>query len=167
MPRQCHFYRWRSRRKIYKVGWRPVWAVDPPDDSAFPPLLVRKGPAQSRSQGTVLQWNALSWEEKIAGKIQEGNIGRESKTVTSWKLVRIPERSVVRMSKREIDIRPQLVDTLDICVDLDALSKHASLYLRREIVYSVTERKKILTKDNKWKVKLHKKERRLKLRQSL
>ncbi len=42
-------------RKIYKVGWRPVWAVDPPDDSAFPPLLGRTGPAQSKSQGTALQ----------------------------------------------------------------------------------------------------------------
>ena len=30
-----------ENRKIYKVGWRPVWAVDPPDDSAFSPLLGR------------------------------------------------------------------------------------------------------------------------------
>ena len=108
-------------RKIYKVGWRTVWAVDPPDHSVFPPLLIRKGSAQSRSQGTVLQWNALSWEEKISRKIQEGKIGRESKTATSWKLGWIePERSVVRMSKMETNTRPQLLDTLDICVDLDA-----------------------------------------------
>ena len=45
-------------RKIYKVGWRPVWAVDPPDDSAFPQL--GRGPLLSKSQGTVLQWNALN-----------------------------------------------------------------------------------------------------------
>ena len=63
----------------------------------------------------------------------------------------------MRMNKRETDIRPQVVDMLYICVDLDALSKHASLYLRREIVYLVTERKRRLKKDNKWKAKLQKK----------
>ena len=62
----------------------------------------------------------------------------------------------MRMSKREGDIGPQLVDTLDICVDLDALSKHAPLYLRRGIVYLVTETRKRLKKDNKWKAKLQK-----------
>ena len=58
------------------------------------------------------------------------------------------------------------MDTLDICVNLDALSKHASLYLRRGIVYSATERRKRLKKINKWKKKLQKKERRPKLRLS-
>ena len=62
------------------------------------------------------------------------------------------------MRKGESDIRPQLVDMLDICVDLDALSKHASLYVRRRIVYLVTERRRRrrLKKDNKWKAKLQK-----------
>ena len=96
------------------MGWRPVWAVDPPDDSAFPPL-GRTGPAQSRSP--ALQWNALNWGEKQAEKTQEGNIGGEMKTATSWKLGWIKsERPAVRMSKREDDIRPQLVDTLDFFV---------------------------------------------------
>ena len=144
-------------RKIYKVGWRPVWAVDSPDDSAFPPL-GRTGPLLSKSHGTALKWNALNWGGKLVEKIQEENIGEESKTATRWKLGWIKsERSLVRMSKSETDIRPQLVDMLDICVDLDALSKHASLYVRRGIVYLVTEKRKRLKKANKWKVKLQKK----------
>ena len=72
----------------------------------------------------------------------------------------------MRMGKREDGIGPQLVDTLDICVDLDALSKHASLYLRRGIVYLVTETRKRLKKANKWKAKLQRKERRPKLSRS-
>ena len=115
-----------------------------------------------------MQWNAINWKEKIAEKSQEENIGEESKTATSWKLGWIKsERTVVNMSKSETDIKPQLMDTLDICVNLDALSKHASLYLRRGIVYSATERSKRLKKINKWKKKLQKKERRPKLRRSL
>jgi hypothetical protein len=122
---------------------------------------------QRRSQDTALQWNALNWGEKIAGKKQELKIGGESKAAISWKLGWIKsERTVVNMSKSETDIKPQLVDTLDICVDLDALSKHASLYLRRGIVYLVTEKRKRLKKANKWKAKLQKKERRPKLSRS-
>ena len=41
-------------RKVYKVGWRPVWAVDPPGDTAFPPLLSMTGPLQSQKHGTAL-----------------------------------------------------------------------------------------------------------------
>ncbi len=62
---------------MYKVGCGPVWAVDPPNDSAYSPL-GRIGPVQRGSQDTAFQWKALNWGEMIAGKKQGLKIGGES-----------------------------------------------------------------------------------------
>ena len=62
---------------------------------------------------------------------------------------------------------PQLVDRLDICFDLEAVSKHLPLYRKRHLSYPTTEKKKRLKKKERWKVKIQKKERRPRLSCSL
>ena len=150
-------------RVEYEVGWKPVWAVVPPGDSAFPPLPSRS--VQGRGHVKALQWSELKWTSGAAITVDQK---RKENIKRSWRhrWVREKVQSIVPRSEQGGNILPQLVDRLDICFDLGSVPKHQSLYWKRRAIYPVVEKRKRFKKKARWKVKIEKKERRPKLSRS-
>ena len=152
-----------NMRVEYEVGWKPVWAVVPPGDSAFPPLPSRS--VQGRGHVKALQWSELKWTSETVSTVDEK---RKENIKRSWRhcWVRGKVQSIVPRSEQGGNILPQLVDRLDICFDLGSVPKHQSLYWKRRAIYPVVEKRKRFKKKARWKVKIEKKERRPKLSRS-
>ena len=104
----------------------------------------------------------MKWTGETAST--ENKERAESKLKRSWRHGWVKEKGQPReRAKEQGRISSRIVDTLDICFDLEAVPKHLSLYRKRHLSYMTTEKKKRLKKKDRWKVKIPKKERRPRL----